>query len=316
MTEQAFLQAWRADISAGIAGVQLVDVDHPLEVYVGTSDLGAPRLQVRSAFKPQVPELSDIVVVDRVQSGDSWILTLTLGDHRFLEVFLRLAAHLVSRSSAAGTEAHAWTAVDAVFDEWHRLLKRRPMGRLSLDGLRGLVGEAWFLLHRLSPTMPTDAALLGWLGPLGAPQDFWYSDLGALEVKAVGPSSRAVRISSAAQLDVDPMQLVVLVAPQAAPSEIGAVNLVGLVGALNAGLDALSLPHTDVEMRLSRLGVDLDDDYYKETHFRIDRVETYAVDGTFPAVRSSTLAPGVVGVTYAIERTALTPHLVSTEALG
>lgn len=316
MSEAEFLAQWRADLSTGMVGVQLADVEHPLEIYVGASDLGAPRIQVRSQIKPAVPELSDIVIVDRVQKNDRWILTLTLVDPRFTEVFLRLSAHMVSRSRSARDEAHAWVAVDAVFDEWRRLLKPRPSGLLSLDALRGLIGEMWFLRHRLMTRMPADTALLGWLGPMGAPQDFWYADLGALETKAIGPSARAVLISSAEQLDLEPMELVVLQVPQVAPGEAGAVNLPALVGSVADALEAISYPQNDLEIRLNRLGVDISADYYRDMNFRVASIETYAVDAGFPAIRAGSLPPGVGGVTYAIERTALAPHLLSSETLG
>ncbi|GGB18842.1 hypothetical protein GCM10011492_05880 [Flexivirga endophytica] len=316
MSESELLARWRADLSTGLLGVQLVDVDHPLEIYVGASDLGAPRIQVRSRLRPHVPELSDIVVVDRVHKNDRWILTLTLVDAHFSEVFLRLSAHMVSRSRSGGDEARAWAAVDAVFDEWRRLLKPRPTGLLSLEALRGLIGETWFLRHRLMTKMPADTALLGWLGPMGAPQDFWYSGLGALEAKAIGPSARAVRVSSAEQLDLEAMALIVLQVPQAAPSETGAVNLRGLVGSLVDALGAISCPHDEVDVRLNRLGVDISEDYYRDMNFRVASIETYAVNAAFPAIRASSLPPGVGGVTYAIERTALTPHLTSSETLG
>lgn len=316
MSESEFLDRWRMDLMWGQPGVQLVDVEHPLEIYVGASDLGAPRMQIRSHMKPQRPELSDVVVVDRQEKDDRWILTLTLSDRHFAEVFLRLTGHLVERSSKTTSEDQAWAAVDAVFDEWRRLLRPRPSGLLGLDALRGLVGELWFLANKLMPTMPAGTALLGWLGPMGAPQDFWYADRGVIETKAIGPSARAIHISSAEQLDMDSMELVVLQVAQVAPNEPGATNLPGLIAKVSSALDAAGVPQDELEIRLKRLGVQVTDDYYSEMNFRVVTIETYTVASGFPAVRASGLAPGVGSVTYAIDRTALSAHLVATETLG
>src|SRR5437660_1612592 len=98
MSEISFLTGWRRRLADGQLGVVLVEVDHPLEVYVGASDLGHPLVQVRSTVKPRLPELSDLVLVNRKESGGHWVLSLTLQDSRFAEVFLRLVAHLVAAS--------------------------------------------------------------------------------------------------------------------------------------------------------------------------------------------------------------------------
>ena len=42
------------------------------------------------------------------------------------------------------------------YDEWKRLLRARPTGVLSLEELRGLVGELWLLLNRFAASMPID----------------------------------------------------------------------------------------------------------------------------------------------------------------
>ena len=65
MSEATFLTGWRRRLAKGQLGVVLVEVDHPLEVYVGASDLGHPLVQVRSKVKPRLPELSDLVFVHR-----------------------------------------------------------------------------------------------------------------------------------------------------------------------------------------------------------------------------------------------------------
>ena len=69
----------------------------------------------------------------------------------------------------------------------------------------------------------------GWLGPLNAPQDFWYEPTGFHEAKSIGPSTTRIKIASAYQLDEEGMELLVLQVPQVEESVAGALNLVGLV---------------------------------------------------------------------------------------
>lgn len=316
MSEATFLKRWRADLVSGEIGVQLADVEHPLEVYVGASDLGQPRLQVRSPLKPMVPSLSDIVLVDRRKSGDSWLLSLTLQDSRFTEVFMRLVAHAVAASRAAESEEKAWAAVGLILDEWKRLLRARPKGLLSVDEIRGLCAEMWLLLNRFMETLPVDQALAGWLGPFNAPQDFWYEQSGFHEIKAIGPSAPRITISSEAQLDPGTMELVVVHAPQVSESAPGALNLAQLVGDLLAGLDQAGLPHDDAEIRLRHMGVDIDQPFYADTWFAVTQVDYYNVTADFPAIRESQLPSGLGRVKYQLERAALAPFLASSEIIS
>ena len=119
--------------------------------------------------------------------------------------------------------------VGTVFDEWRRLLKPRPSGLLSMDELRGLVGELWLLLGEFSNARTIGAALEGWLGPMGLPQDFWYPEDGFHEAKSIGPGATRIKISSESQLDADDLELLVLLVGSTDEKATGAVNLPTLV---------------------------------------------------------------------------------------
>lgn len=313
MSDIGFESKWRTDLAFGSIGVQLAQVDHPLEIYVGASDLGSPRVQVRSALRPALPELADVVVVDRTQHGHAWVLTLTLQDAQFLEVFIRLAVDVVERTRGAGSEDDALRLMSAVFAQWRRLLTPTPLHRLGIEALRGLVGELWFLCRRASSSHAFDDALAGWLGPLGSPQDFYYASSGLHEVKAVGPTARTVKISSAEQLDADEMELIVLMTPQVPQTEGDATNLLLLVQEAVARLDGIGVGRGELDARLKRLGVDLTDDYYGETWFKVQSVSTYGVTSVFPAIRAQDLAFGVEAVRYDLVLSALEPFKTAYE---
>jgi Putative PD-(D/E)XK family member, (DUF4420) len=315
MSESAFVKDWRSRLAKGDQGVVLVDANHPLEVYVGSSDLGHALLQIRSAAKPPLPEISELVLLTRHEHDGHWLLSLNLQDARFAEIFMRLTGHLVGASRRDTSPEAAWVTVAAVLDNWKRLLRPRPLGLLSLDGLRGLVGELWTLMNRFASSMSAGDALAGWLGPLGAPQDFWYEASGFHEAKAIGPSAPFIKVSSAEQLDQPGMELLVLHVPQVNESEPGAINLIALVDEVLAALVAESSSSAELLMRLKRLGVDLDKAFYKETWFRVATVEAFRIWSDFPAIRSSELAPGIERVRFSLDRKAIAPFLVSTEQL-
>lgn len=314
-SETAFVKAWRSRLANGEQGVVLIDANHPLEVYVGSSDLGHALLQIRAAAKPPLPEVSELVLVTRDEHDGHWLLSLNLQDHRFAEIFMRLTAHLVAASRRDASPDAAWATVAAVLENWKRLLRPRPLGLMSLDELRGLVGEVWTLEHRFASSMPASDALAGWLGPLGAPQDFWYEASGFHEAKSIGPTAPFIKISSAQQLDEPDMELFVLHVPQVDESEPGATNLIALVDKVLASLAAESSPSEELLMRLQRLGVDRDKAFYKETWFRVTTVELFRIGSDFPAIRSSELPAGIERVRYGLDRKAIAPFLVSSERL-
>lgn len=314
MSEKSFVAHWRDQLTAGHAGVVLVEVDHPLEIYVGASDLGQPMVQIRSQIKPKLPEISDLVLVTRKENLGHWVLSLSLQDSQFTEVFLRLVAHLVTASRDCATADNAWLAVDGILDEWKRLLRLRPAGLLSLDELRGLVGELWLVLNRFAAVSGVEQAILGWLGPLGAPQDFWYTTSGYHEAKAVGPSATRIKISSAHQLDETDMELLVLQVPQVVETDPGALSLVTLVKATNAALEDAGSSTAELNLRLKRMGVDLDNPYYSDTWFAVTTIEHLVVTADFPAIRHSQLPVGLDRVRYSLDRTAIGPFVTLAES--
>jgi hypothetical protein len=316
MTERSFLTEWKARLLAGQAGVVLVEAKHPLEIYVGAGEEARPLAQVRSRVRPPLQEISDLVLVTRRQQNEWWILSLELQDARFTDVFLRLVTHLVSASRREMTAESAWRSVSAVLGEWKRLLSVRPQGLLTLEELRGLVGELWVALHRFGKMMPMDEVIAGWLGPLNAPQDFWYESSGFYEVKSIGPSVSQLKISSAHQLDERSMALLVLQVPQVTEADTGAFNLVTIVKEVRRALWASGNGTDDLDIKLRRMGVDLVNSHYGEIWFRVDVVETFDVTDDFPAIRHSALPAGVELVRYSVDRKSISQFLVATERVS
>jgi hypothetical protein len=309
MTESPLVAKWRQQLAGQVSGLHLTSAHHPLPMFTGCAEAGEARLVVRTKTKPPKPALANMVIVDRFedQSG-TWNLSLTLQDKKFLEVFLRLTDDLHGRTAAAFSEASALRLLGDVIDEWRRLLTPRQAGLLSMEELRGLVGELVLLLGRFSEDRSTEEAIEGWLGPLGLPQDFWYASTGFHESKAIGPSVTSVKISSAHQLDEADLELIVLRVSNASEQDAGATTLVDLVTRV---VDALpgGASRAPLDDRLARLGVVIDDAYYRETHFLITQVTSYAVTPEFPAIRASNLPLGLRAVTYQIELAAISDHL-------
>ena len=317
MSDAELLAVWRGRLADGEPGLYLADALHPLQIFLGCAEDGSARVVIRSAAKSSKPGLSDLVAVDRYQDkSGKWNLSLTLLDGKFTEVFMRLVDDLHGRSAQGHDEAAALQLVNEVLDEWRRLLRPRPRGVLTLDELRGLVGELSLLLGRFSEHRSMAAAVEGWLGPLGLPQDFWYEESGHHEVKAIGPSVGQVRISSEHQLDADVLELLVMRVPTVSEDADGSVNLPALVARVESALSKEGSTAESFRERLGRLGVRVADDFYRETWFLLGNVDAYGVVESFPAIRSSALAEGIHRVRYQLALTSIANFKKSGEVGG
>lgn len=313
MSESTLIEAWRSYLSAPVHGMHLADHPQALQFFVGKTEQGAPRLVIRSAAKPVKPALSSLVLVERYpDAAGRWNLSFTLQDAKFTEVFLRLADDLHSRSALASSESVALDRVATAIDQWWRLLKPRPTGLLAMEELRGLIGELWMLLGDFSTTRPMDAAVEGWLGPLGLPQDFWYPDTGYHEVKAIGPSTSTLRISSELQLDASPLEMLVLRVANTAETTPGAVSLPTLVTRVGAALAELAAASDPLDERLQRLGVSIDESFYQETWFVVAQLQGFGVSAHFPAIRASQTDAAISRVSYQLDLAQIQPFLTRT----
>lgn len=298
----ALIDSWRQYLASPVAGMHSVGDTHPLHFFVGKTEADRPRVVIRSDERPPILNLSDAVLIDRFQDQSGrWNLSFTVQDGKFDEVFLRLADDLHARSAAAANQTIALDRVRNGLEQWRRLLQVRPSGLLSMEELRGLIGELWLVLEWFGRDRPVDAAVAGWLGPLGLPQDFWYPDDGYYEAKTIGPSTSRVKITSEFQLDADDLNLLVLVVGSVAESSPGAVNLPVLYSRVETRLNDVGASADPLAERFQRLGVNLEASFYRDSWFSFLQVSSYAVDSEFPCIRASTLGTGISRVKYQID---------------
>jgi hypothetical protein len=288
--------------------MHLVGSAHPLQFFVGRDESGHARVVIRGSVKPQMPNLSGLVHIERFEDQTrKWNLSLVLQVSKFEEVFLRLVDDMHSRTATAPNEAVATDRVSIVIDEWRRLLQARSMGLLSKDELRGLIGEMWLVLHWFTRDRSLEVSLEGWLGPLGLPQDFWFEQDGYHEAKSIGPATSAVKISSAEQLDPVDMQLLVLLIADTDESQVGAINLPVIASRLRSALIENGSSDKSLYDRLDHLGVDLAEPFYRDTWFVVSAVDAYRLTDRFPALRASSLPDGIGRVRYQLDLAAIEP---------
>jgi hypothetical protein len=307
---------WRAILSEGSPAMREVDAQSPLRMVVGVNELRQPYFFVVVSDKPGVPQLSSAITVELGQrSVDArWTLTLRLADASLTDAFISLVSEVADKSADQLTEAAAVAVFRDTLADWQQLLLARRE-RLSSEALRGLVAELWFGFESEAHGHPIEAAVRAWNGPLGGEQDFSFpSPSPQFEVKSIRPTRGSVEISSLEQLDSDDLRLVVVTVEDLGP-DIDGWTLPELIFGIRAKI-ADPTTRTDFNRRVAHLLVDLDDPWYREQHFAVQRLRMYQVGSTFPALRRSQLPLAVARARYRIDLQYFTDFLIADENLG
>lgn len=289
---------------------RLLVVGHPLKIHFGDGDNGEPIFFVRSVIKPRKPEISAAVRVDVGRRYDGqWAMTFALADVRFKKTFMSLCWDLAERTKDATSEDEGLSLFAAALGEWKKLLTFHDSDTLSEAQVRGLIAEMWFGFVSGQIHAPLPVIQQAWKGPFGSDQDFRFTHH-SYEVKSVHADSTTVRISSAEQLNMPSMDLVLVTLTETPEKVDGSWTLRELiehVEELHSGdLPSLELLGAKLEHKLR---VNKSNPYYDEHHYLPVKSEGFSVTVNFPSIRSSSIATDVVDVSYSIKIQAMQPFL-------
>lgn len=273
------------------------------DIYAGVDSSSFVLLAIGiHARPPNVATDSSSLDYFRQQRKDgSWLMVLRLRQNGLETVFGRLCQDLADAAEGVPDEK----ALVALFRErlnlWKKLFQHGGSGFLQPHEIKGLIAEM-LVLELLIRDGERDVheTVSGWIGPLGADQDFMYSDR-AIEVKAIGPGAESISISSLEQLDCAvPMDLILATLRPATPGESGAIGLNALAARVEDMIaespDALN---TFKERLLEARYVE--HEFYETVLFEPMSIAAYSVSDTFPKLIREMVPPGVVSASYSIE---------------
>jgi len=301
-------ETWRDLLSQG-PDLQRKFEHHPLRLYFGTDDARRPILLLISDRRPNAVRLGEAVTVEvRERAAQrEWSLILTLDDPSMADTFIDLCIDVAERSAAGDGETEALAIFRTVLDEFRDLLTFRRSRTLSLESLRGLIAELWFAVRIVAPASSPLEAIVSWVGPLGAPQDFRLPTGSLAEIKAIHAEASAIRISSPDQLDpVEPipLELVTVALEESAHPSERTVTLPALVEEFQTVLSADSYGLDELDRRLQALGI-LDSFRSLQNPFEVKSKNHYEVRDDFPRIRRSSVAQGIEHLRYEIKIKAL-----------
>ncbi|MBF0185832.1 MAG: PD-(D/E)XK motif protein [Magnetococcales bacterium] len=281
-----------------------VDDHHPLDLYAEFEPPDKPGLVLFSPSKPPEPRQMKAIAIERGQRHDAkWWLRLSLHESSLRTVFAGLCQDIISftRSGVAAEAAPA--AVLARVERWRDLLEG-DHGGLSVNELRGLIGELLVLQELLGRLSPIEA-VSSWNGPMGSPQDFMLPDGQRIEVKTLRPDADAIRVNGLGQLDpgTDPLELRVFRLGDTTPETKGAITAPALINALRGLVECEPLALNELNSRLAAIHWH-DHPRHEEFAVRIAGFHRYRVADGFPRVIQVNVPVGVDDVNYLVELSA------------
>jgi len=298
ITPEILQKQWD-NISFKDGGFLQIDVQHPLEWYIGYQSISQQTLVLVCDTEIGIIESSKSMAVSRRRRtiDNRWTLTFELVRNEQQGVFAILCCDVIEHSSVAISEKEALELVISRYKQWSRLLELQKSGLMDENSRKGLLGELLFLDQRIDASESALSAIQGWSGAEAADQDFMYPE-GWYEVKSVNVAATSITISSLEQLDCkDEGELVIMRIDKVAPERIGAISLNDIVhqisGKLSTHMDALDLFRT----KLTAYGyIDLQD--YSEQKYHYSALQRYRVDESFPQLTRKSVPVQIVSLRY------------------
>lgn len=273
------------------------------DIYAGVDSSSFVLLAIGIHVRPPniATDSSSLDYFRQQRKDGSWLMVLRLRQNGLETVFGRLCQDLVDAAEGVPDEKALVILFRERLNLWKKLFQHGGSGFLQPHEIKGLIAEM-LVLELLLRDGQRDIyeTVSGWVGPLGADQDFMYADL-AIEVKAVGPGADSISISSLDQLDCTvAMHLVLATLRPATPGEPGAIGLNALAarveGMIAESPDALN---TFKERLLEARYVE--HEFYETVLFEPMSIAAYSISDTFPKLIRDMVPTGIVSASYSIE---------------
>ena len=307
LTQNDLTARWKA-IPQYNGGYQLVDAGHPLEWYVGYSDIGRlTLLLIAGARFKQLQSSRSIEVSQRQRPQDGkWTLSFDLLLSEQSDVFAFFCSDILEYTRHCSSEAEGVQLIENRWKQWNLLLEKQRKSLLSASEQLGRIGELYTMIQFIQNGRQPEETVSAWVGPEGADRDFEFSDAW-YEVKTTGAASQTVTISSFEQLDSNSTGFLRIVrVDKCSPERPDGVTLDSLAGAAKSAMGSRVSGVAQLEQKLLHAGY-LSGTEYSSQKYIISSCSSYTVNETFPRLLRSAVVPEIVAVRYDISIAAIEP---------
>lgn len=309
---------WRSEVEGGLVELRELDETIPTRLVYGADALGRLSFGFITKKPFELPHLSEAVAVERAprDHGTRWISLFRLSDPMFTDVFVDLCESVYKQMRSAENEDVGLSAATQLLKKWQHLFTAPRSRRLTIEQCRGLYAELVFGFHHIAPHIGAANVVESWQGPFGSDQDFEFDNV-HYEVKSIHSAAHSVRISSEYQLHGDKIVLVTLEVSDSRLRLPGYMSLSNLIEKIQVDVSADHEIRDLFDAAIDHLGVDLEDNFYKQLMFKAADTPTYyQVSDTFPRLTPEALPLGVSGTTYRIQLTDISTYAMEvTSAL-
>ncbi|MGH4125491.1 MAG: PD-(D/E)XK motif protein [Clostridium sp.] len=304
-----FVVKWK---SASIDHIR-IDNMHPLDFYLSKGVHGESRLVFIGGYRKVKIKDSDIIKVDIGKRSDNrYSYSFMLMDENFSDQFYRLCYDLIDSSRGCDKNEESYRYVLNLFLKWKRMMRASGNTKLSIEEIKGLIGELMILYRELNLGRDSEELINSWQGPEGYYQDFIFSDTW-YEIKAITKRSEKISISSVEQLDVNIEGILYTITLDKVDSVTN--NTIDLNSIINMIKEKLKDYLTQLDkfiVRLDLMGYSYSKEY-DEYIFEIGKIKSYSVDDNFPRLRRKNLPIEIAKVKYEIIISCINDWLVGEE---
>ena len=287
--------------------VRLVDNNHPLLLYWGV-DARNRYVFVYDGDALAMPEQRSLpslsgISTAIVMQGERAKLVLILNETANWELFHALCSDIIRATIYVREAVHGSAIVLRRLKRWQDFLKKERSQILTMDKIKGLIGELLFLSDPLATSFGWNDAITFWKGPEDAPQDFAVHET-AVEVKCQsGGSKPSVRISSVEQLNPQLAEAYLVVYTIATASGEAAThfNLNSLIDSIREKLQTSSEVARERFEDLIYLAGYVSSDKYLEFNFIKIAVKCFKIVEGFPRILISGVPVGVDSLSYVLQ---------------
>lgn len=274
----------------------LVDIEHPLKIYIGLDEQSHYALEFRGNFIPTRIKSSHSIGIRQYTKDQFSSITFYLSDPDMLDNFCVFCEDIIISTRGVSDCKGGYAVLINRFYSWKRMFQTKR-SILNQYEIMGLIGELLFLKDFMFETYGIDMSLQAWSGRELTHKDFsldsyWY------EVKAMSVGKPAVKISSLEQLhSVNTGELAIFSLEQMSPAYDG----VSLNKLANAIINTLKSDESkDAFIRtLIDSGFSFNS-AYDEFVYDVISLDRYKVDTTFPKLTKSDVNEAISKVQYEI----------------
>lgn len=306
--QEATRQARLKPIEANGFRLTRMAADSRFDIYAGVDASSCVLLAIGVHARPPniTTESSSLDYFRQQRQDGSWLMVLRLRQNGLESVFGRLCQDLVDAANGVPDEKALVSLFRERLNLWKKLFQHGRSGLLLPQEIKGLLAEMLVLESMLRDgERDLYETLAGWIGPIGADQDFMYSDL-AVEVKSIAPGAESVTISSLGQLQCAvPIYLILATLRQATPGEEGAIGLNGLTARIEGMIASSPDALTVFKERLLEARY-VEHEFYDSILFEPMSIIRYRVDDGFPRLVSDMVPAGIVSASYALDINTIT----------